>query len=369
MSRKNLVLTIALTVAVAAIAGGIVYAQETSAPKAESWSIPNTERWEALLAGAQEAQEPSTRNFSFFLDGGAFLGVGTENISKENMGRYGMREVRGVGVTEVSKDSPAEKAGLRKDDVILRFDGESVTSVQKLTRLVNEHAPDQTVRITVSRAGAEQELSATLEKHKLETTFGSTFPRVLRRGNNDDSVRVFPNGNWPPSILGGDTPFVWSLGANRRIGVSTQTLSKQLADYFGVKDGGALITSVSDNSPAAKAGLKAGDVITAIDGEKVTAPGDITKGLNKKETGDVTLTVIRDHNTRMVTLTPEKNPDGLLMRPGTTGSRRVMIPSIVLPTIPEMNIRIPQIVVPATPPINVTVPAPRRTTRTRTVII
>jgi membrane-associated protease RseP (regulator of RpoE activity) len=193
---------------------------------------------------------------------------------------------------------------------------------------------------------------------------------LRRRGdNNDDSVRIFPNGNWPPSIGGGDAPFVWTLGANRRIGVSTQTLSKQLADYFGVKDGGALITSVSDNSPASKAGLKAGDIITAIDGEKVAAPGDITKGLNKKETGDVTLTIIRDHNTRTVTLTPEKNPDGLL-RSGTMGSRRVMIPSIVMPTIPEMNIRIPQIVVPATPPINVTVPAPaRRTTRTRTIII
>jgi serine protease Do len=362
MSRKNLVLTIALTVAVGAIAGGIVYAQETSAPKTESL--------EALLANAQEWQDPSTRNFSVFLDGGAFLGVGTEDISKDNMARYGMRDVRGVGITEVTKDSPAEKAGLRKDDVILRFDGESVTSVRKLTRLVSEHAPDQTVRITISRAGAEQELSATLANHKFETVFGSTFPKVLqRRGDNDDSFRVFPNGNWPPSIGGGDSPFVWSLGANRRIGVSTQTLSKQLADYFGVKDGGALITSVTDNSPAAKAGLKAGDVITAIDGEKVTAPGDITKGLNKKETGDITLTIIRDHNTRTVTLTPEKNPDGPIIRPDTMGTRRVTIPSIVIPTIPEMNIRIPQIVVPTTPPINVTVPARRRTTRTRTVII
>jgi serine protease Do len=363
MSRKNLVLTIALMVAVGAIAGGVVYAQEASVPKTESW--------EALVADTQEWQEPNARNFSFFLDGGAFLGIGTEDISKDNMARYGMHDVRGVGVTEITKDSPAEKAGLRKDDVILRFDGEAVTSVRKLTRLVSEHAPDQTVRITISRAGAEQELSATLAKHKFENVFGSTFPRVLqRRGDSDDSFRVFPNGNWPPSIGGGEGPFVWSLGANRRIGVSTQTLSKQLADYFGVKDGGALITSVTDNSPAAKAGLKAGDVITAIDGEKVAAPGDVTKGLNKKETGDVTLTIIRDHNTRTVTLTPEKNPDRLILRPDTTGARRITMPSIVIPTIPEMNIRIPQIVVPATPPINITVPsrAPRAT-RTRTVII
>ena len=68
-----------------------------------------------------------------FIDGGSFLGVHAEDINKENMARYGMREARGVGITQVVKDSPAEKAGLRKDDVILRFEGDSVTSVRKLT--------------------------------------------------------------------------------------------------------------------------------------------------------------------------------------------------------------------------------------------
>jgi membrane-associated protease RseP (regulator of RpoE activity) len=234
---------------------------------------------------------------------------------------------------------------------------------------VSEHAPDQTVHITIRRAGAEQELTATLAKHQVDNVFGSALPRVLRSGDNDDSVRIFPNGNWPPSIGGGsDTPFVWTLGANRRIGISTQALSKQIADYFGVKDGGALITSISDNSPAAKAGLKAGDVITAIDGEKVTAPSDITRGLNKKDNGDVTLTIIRDHNTRTVTVTPEKNPNGNLIGPGATGS--IMIPSIRIPDIPPVNIQIPSISVPATPPVNVIVPTRTpRTTKTHTIII
>src|SRR5256885_12076745 len=63
----------------------------------------------------------------------------------------------------------------------------------------------------------------------------------------------------------------------------SQGLTKQLADYFGVKDGGLLITSVTENSPAAKAGLKAGDVITAAEGEKVTSSGDLTRAINKKD--------------------------------------------------------------------------------------
>src|SRR2546421_648215 len=353
MSRKKLTLFIGLVAALAVIAGGIVYAQE-SGPM-------------ALI----DDQDPGStaRTLSFFVGDGAFLGVGTEDISKENMARYGMREVRGVGVTEVLKDSPAEKAGLRKDDVILRFEGESVTSVRKLTRLVNESSADQNVRLTISRGGAEQELSPILAERKMDNIFSGSFPRVLR-GGNDDDLRVLPQSNWPPSIGGGDGPFIISLGAKRRIGGSTQALTKQLADYFGVKDGGVLITSVVDNTPAAKAGLKAGDVITAIDGEKVSSPGDITRGLSKKETGDVSLTIVRDRNVRTVTLTPEKNPDSNLIRPGTMGTRRLMIPSVAFPAVPEMNIRVPRIAIPATPPIEVTVPrrAPRPP-RVRTIII
>jgi len=127
---------------------------------------------------------------------------------------------------------------------------------------------------------------------------------------------------------------------------------------------------VADNGPAAAAGLRSGDVITAIDSEKVSSPGDIIRGLSKKETGDVSLTVVRDRNTRTVTVTPEKNPQPNIIRPGTMGTRRIVIPSVEIPAIPEMNIRIPRIAVPATPPIDVTVPtrAPR-TTRSRTVII
>src|SRR6185436_8534784 len=102
----------------------------------------------------------------FFAGSGSFLGVHAEDITRENNGRYGLRDVRGVGITSVVKDSPAEKAGLRKDDVILRFDGENVTSVRKLNRLVSEVAPDQSVKLTISRGGSEQEVSVTIGKRK-----------------------------------------------------------------------------------------------------------------------------------------------------------------------------------------------------------
>lgn len=347
MTRNKLALILALIVGAGAIAGGIVSAQEPS-------SIAPM----ALLADDQEPAN-ADRSFSIILDGGVFLGVGTEDITKENMGRYGLRDVRGVGVTQVLKDSPAEKAGLKKDDVILRFDGESVTSTRKLSRLVSESSADQTVRITISRGGAEQEISATLAKQTTKNLLGAAI--------RDDVFKGIER-TWP-QIQTGDGNLIFNLGANRRIGVGTQTLTKQLADYFGAKDGGVLITSVSENSPAAKAGLKAGDVITAIDREKVDSSGDITRAINKKQDGEISLTILRDHNTRTVNLTPEKSKEPTIIRPGTIGNRRIVIPSIQVPAIPEMNIEIPRIVVPATPKIEVNVPQPAPGVRTKARVI
>src|SRR4029078_4323314 len=108
--------------------------------------------------------EPFDQNFEFFMGSEGFLGIYAENISRENMGRYHVNQVRGVGVTRIVKDSPAEKAGLRQDDVILRVDGENITSVRKLNRIVSELAPDQSVKITVSRNGSEQDITATIGK-------------------------------------------------------------------------------------------------------------------------------------------------------------------------------------------------------------
>jgi len=165
-----------------------------------------------------------------------------------------------------------------------------------------------------------------------------------------------------PKIKDGDGRFIFNMGY-RRIGISTQTLTKQLADYFGVADG-ILVTSVNENSAAAKAGLKAGDVITAVDGEKVDSPGDISRAINKKQDGSVTLTIVRDRNTKTITVTPEKPAAGA---GGAADTRTIVIPRIEIPAIPAINIETPRIVVPAIPPIDVTVP--RRPARPRVVII
>lgn len=285
--------------------------------------------------------------FSFFIEGGGFLGVYGEDITNENMGRYRLNQPRGVGITQVVQDSPAAKAGLRKDDVILRFDGENVTSVRKLNRLVSEIAPDHTVKITISRNGAEQELTATIGKRKNSSTVRdllSREPRVWKwEGPLVDRDRLPLDRD----LFNDNNDLSFFFNNTRRIGVSTMELNKQLADYFGVTgDRGVLVTSVSEDGPAAKAGIKAGDVITAIDGEAIDSPGDISRVLNRKKEGDVTLTVIRNKSQQTFRVTPKEGGFTGTMGRSTAG-RQIVIPKIQFPNVnisgPSINIELPRI--------------------------
>ncbi|HSE31176.1 MAG TPA: PDZ domain-containing protein [Pyrinomonadaceae bacterium] len=281
--------------------------------------------------------EPDTNVFSFFVDGSGFLGVSAEDISRDNMGRYGLTQVRGVGVTQVVKDSPAEKAGIRKDDVILRFDGENVTSVRKLNRLISEVAPDQNVRVAISRGGAEQELTATIARRKNAFSntelFSNIDPKVFR---------------WEGNMGEEYTPLLQALGHRRRIGVTTTELTKQLADYFGIADGrGVLVTSVTEDGPAAKAGVKAGDVITAVDGEKVDGTGDISDIVNRKKEGAVTLTIVRNKSQLTLSVTPKAGEATFRTITRPTLGRTIAIPRIQFPAIPDVDITVPAIDIPA----------------------
>ena len=337
--------------------------------------------------------------FSFLMDGGSFLGVHAEDINKENMARYGMREARGVGITEVVKDSPAEKAGLRKDDVILKLEGDSVTSVRKLTRLVSEVAPDQNIRLAISRSGGEQEVAVTMGKrtnsfgamHKLEGLEGLKGLKGFEGYKNLDALKglegfkmVNPPGNvwkWEGQGPGGEG-MVWAFNNSRRIGISTMQLTRQLADYFGVGEGtGVLVTAVTEDGAAAKAGIKAGDVITSVDGEKVDDAGDLSRSINQKKDGDVTLTVIRKKDTKRITVTPKTSAPAV--QPGTAPMIRrtvadkavirdqirnsirqgikegqIIIPAISVNAIPAINVSTPRIDL-QIPEINVVVPKVR----------
>jgi serine protease Do len=286
----------------------------------------------AAPPSAAQAPEPSVGFSTTIFDDGNFLGVHAQDITRETAASYGVSGEPsgvGVGVRAVIKGSPAERAGLREGDVIVRFDGEQVTSVRKLTRLIEESAPGHAARLTVRRNGSEQELSATLGRREPLMRAGTDGATVAPFGALE-ALRLGEEFKDNPELwqLKGDEmrqkleemqrehPGVFSLGSSRRIGVSTSPLGKQLADYFGVGHG-LLVNSVEANSPAERAGLKAGDVVTEADGQQVNDASDLVRALDRKDEGEVTLTVVRDKKQRTLRVTPERRqPQGFKLSPG-----------------------------------------------------
>ena len=238
---------------------------------------------------------------------GSYLGVQTENISKENFSKYGLAAVRGVGIDTVVENSPAAKAGLQKGDVIVKFEGEEVSSVNKLTRLISETAPDHTARLTIFRDGGEREISVTLGKREMPQFQSGNFGFENIVPMTPRTPRMMPTVPLPPLGSGdSNNVFIWRGGASRQIGIGVTSLTRQLGDYFGVAEGkGLLINSVRETSPAAKAGLKAGDVIVEIDGKQAKTMADLIRALNEKSEGGVAVTFIRDRNRQTVNVTPE----------------------------------------------------------------
>jgi serine protease Do len=265
----------------------------------------------------EKTSKPMVWAFQF---DGSYLGIEPQEVTKDNFSKFGLSQVRGVAVEKVVENSPAAQAGLQAGDVIIKFEGEEITSVRKLSRLIAEIAPDHQVKLTILRGGSEQEITATMGKHEMPTALSGNFkmpemPEMPKMSPMPQmpNVQVMPKGELLPNLKG-DT-FIWKndgensffFGANRQIGVSVSSLTKQLGEYFGAADGkGLLINNVRENSPAAKAGLKAGDIIIEVDGKEIKGNADLIRAVNEKKEGDISLTILRDRNRQTIQVTPEK---------------------------------------------------------------
>ena len=234
--------------------------------------------------------EPRGDRNMFVLDGrGSQLGVMVSDVDG--------KAASGVKIDEVNADSPAEKAGIKAGDVIVEFDGEKVRSARQFTRLVQETPEGRSVSIALLRDGKKQTVNATPESGRMtwnSRDFGPEVDRAMReaeRGFREfrfdmPEPRTFEY-RMPPNVM----PYV--NRARPMLGVQVQSMSRDLEEYFGVKNGGALVSSVTPDSAASKAGIKAGDVITSVNGRSVSDADDL---INKIEdmTGEATIVVMRD---------------------------------------------------------------------------
>jgi S1-C subfamily serine protease len=214
----------------------------------------------------------------------------------------------GVLIEDVREGTPATRAGLQKGDVVVEFDGERTRSARQFTRLVRETAPGKSVKMTVVRGGSKRTLDITPEARDSVTV--QQFPRVT-----GDAFRFFDrdfNFNFDGQRFLGEG--LWL--SPRRLGVSVTPLSDQLATYFGVKDG-VLVSEVLESTPAASAGLKAGDVITAANGRSVQSATDLSRVVRETQPGStIELRVTRDRKetTMKVTMPSQQR------RPATAGT-------------------------------------------------
>jgi serine protease Do len=233
------------------------------------------------------------------LDGrGSQIGVMVSDLDQ--------KEPSGVRVDDVDREGPAERAGLKDGDVVVEFDGERVRSARQFTRLVQETPSGRGVKVTVLRGGARETLDITPES--APAAWSMAFAEPGLRAELDRSLRGL--GDLPQLAepmfnfrYDGAGP---AMGRGR-LGVQVEPLSDQLAGFFGVTGGGVLVSSVTEDSPAEKAGLKAGDVITSVNGTPVRDAGDLVDQLRGAGSGgEVSLGVVRDKKATTIMATIEQ---------------------------------------------------------------
>lgn len=303
---------------------------------------------------AQEAAKPAEKapkafTFSFSGDGG-YLGVQTVEVNKDNYSKYGLSSVRGVAIEKVIEGSPAANAGLRDGDVIIAVNGDEVASSRKLTRLITEIDPDHTAKIKVLRNGDQQEITATLGKRPTPRFENGAFATTIPNRIEMPEFKTFPRIEAPGIAMSPDMDsrsFVWRAGQGRTIGIGVYAMTKQLGERYGVESG-VMVNDVRNDSPAAKAGLRAGDIIVEADGKAVKNNLDLIRAINGKKEGDIQVTFVRDRDRKTVSITPEVSKDSGFVfstdgegmfpapRPGAATMARPAVPAIPVAPVPTM---------------------------------
>jgi serine protease Do len=267
-----------------------------------------------VLAEVEPLLDPETQQITVF-DGGegpSWLGVETHEVTAENAKDLKLPAERGVVVAGVTKDSPAAKAGLKENDVITEVNGQRVEGAAQFRRMIHEIPSGRPAQITVWRDGRAQTLSATLGKaEERHSTWMNAMPGGFALRMPEVEIPEMPSMDF-----GGEMGVL--AGGRPRLGIDAEDIGGQLGSFFGAPDGeGILVRSVNSGSPAEKGGLKAGDVITTFNGDRVRSLGDLRQKLaSQNDVKTAKIGVLR--NKTEVSLTVE------LPERARTGQHKIM---------------------------------------------
>jgi serine protease Do len=265
-------------------------------------SAPGQDDAKTVIVKVHKVQEQGPDNVAVMLDedGPSWLGVEAREVTPENVKALHLPAERGVVVGRVAPDSPALKSGLKETDVITEVDGQRVEGAAQFRRMIREIPAGRSVQLTVWRDGSTQTINATLERaeenhralmNAAPGAFTFRMPEVEM-----PEIQELPGMNW-------DNDMMVLPGVRPRLGIDAEDISGQLGGYFGAPDGeGVLVRNVNAGSAAEKAGLKAGDVITKFNGDRIRSLGDLREKLAAKNDDKAAkLSILR--NKSEVTLT------------------------------------------------------------------
>ncbi len=249
-----------------------------------------------------------------------YLGVSLRDLDAAESTRLSRRNATGAMIVTVDRDAPAWTAGLRPRDIVVEFNGQPVDGLDMLRKRLRECSAGESITLRIQRGKDEMSFSVTLgdqdaiaqdalSRHLRSSTFAPE-PSLSTR----DTANSFVSTQPPPS----SAPITASRGVASTLldalipggtytGLEVDPLSPQLASFFGMHTrGGLLVTAVSANSPAAEAGLTAGDVIVRARSTPVSSRGDLAHSLREVKEGAVPLAVLRNHQELTINLLPRK---------------------------------------------------------------
>jgi serine protease Do len=229
--------------------------------------------------------------------GGSWLGAGVAEVTPEKMRELKLGADRGVVLGKIVPDSPAAKAGLKPNDVVTEINGQRVEGTEQFRRMIREIPAGRTAQFTVWRDGRSQDINVTIGKSEMR--HGSTFLAPAEPGSFAVQIPEMPQ------IRGMFENGPWTMNRTR-LGIDAEELNGEFGNYFGAPDGeGILVRGVFPDTPAAKAGLKVGDVIVSVDGEKLRSVGELRAKMAEQSQEKTTLKLGLIRNKAPLTVTVE----------------------------------------------------------------
>lgn len=205
----------------------------------------------------------------------AFLGVMTKKVSD------------GAEITEVTKESAAEKAGLKAGDVITKVNDDKIADADDLYQTVGKYKPEDKVTITYKRGGKENKTTVTLGENKQLKVFSW-------RNGDDDMNKQFRFDMRTAPRINGDGNFENNFRWNRkpRLGMQVQ----ETEDSKGVK-----VLDVDEDEPAGKAGIEEDDIITSVNGKAISSLETLKETMKDVKDGDtLKFDILRDGKSQTI---------------------------------------------------------------------